>query len=106
MIPEQFDYEYFWLSCVFEVYAIRIPQVSCKTISNKTADTVVCHFSLLYPSFKEDHQVIQNYIRDVINYFKKGFSSTVVRQIPRYTEFQMTNTTAMGEKRGEKTKNW
>jgi hypothetical protein len=70
------------------------------------ADTVVCHFSLLYPSFKEDHQVIQNYIRDVINYFKKGFSSTVVRQIPRYTEFQMTNTTAMGEKRGKKTKNW
>jgi hypothetical protein len=74
MIPEQFDYEYFSLPCVFEVYAIRIPQVSCKTISNKTADTVVCHFSLLYPSFKEDHQVIQNYIRDVINYFKKGFS--------------------------------
>jgi hypothetical protein len=66
------------------------------------ADTVVCHFSLLYPSFKEDHQVIQNYIRDVINYFKKGFSSTVVRQIPRYTEYQMTNTTAMGEKRGKK----
>jgi hypothetical protein len=23
MIPEQFDYEYFWLPCVFEVYAIR-----------------------------------------------------------------------------------
>jgi hypothetical protein len=35
--------------------------------------TVVCHFSLLYRWLKEETRVIRNYIRDVINYLKKGF---------------------------------
>jgi hypothetical protein len=39
-----------------------------------TADTVVCHFPLLYRWLKEETRVIRNYIRDVINYLKMGFS--------------------------------
>ena len=45
-----------------------------KTISNRTADTVVCHISLLYRLLKEHTRIIRNYIRDVINYIKRGFS--------------------------------
>jgi hypothetical protein len=37
------------------------------TISNITADTVVCHFSLLYRWLEEETRVIRNYICDVIN---------------------------------------
>jgi galactose mutarotase-like enzyme len=39
-----------------------------------TADPVVCHFPLLYRWLKEETRVIRNYIRDVINYLKMGFS--------------------------------
>ena len=51
---------------------------------------------------------ISNYIRDVINYLKKGFflrAGYLLRQIPRYTEFPSTNTPTMSIKR-KKTKNW
>jgi hypothetical protein len=40
-----------------------------------TADTVVCHSSLLYRWLEEETRVIRNYIRDVINDLKKGFFS-------------------------------
>jgi hypothetical protein len=45
---------------------------------------------------------ISNYIRDVINYLKKGFflrAGYLLRQIPRYTKFPSTNTPAMSIKR-------
>jgi hypothetical protein len=72
-----------------------------------TADTFVCHFSLLYRWLKEETRVNRNYIRDVINYLKKGFSLErgiclvpwyLPRQIPRYTESPRTNTPAVAKK--------
>ena len=41
---------------------------------NRTADTVVCHFYLRYRWLKKTTRVIRNYIRDVNNYLKTGFS--------------------------------
>ena len=67
-----------------------------------TADTVICHFSLLYRWLEEETRVIRNYIRDVINDLKKGFFSRawcLSRQIPRCTEFPRTYTPPMGKKR-------
>jgi hypothetical protein len=55
------------------------------------ADTVVCHFSLLYRWMKEVTRVIRNYISDVISYFKRGFSlerGICPKKIPRYTNSQ------------------
>ena len=46
--------------------------------SNRTADIVVCHFFLLYRWVNEETRVIRYYIRDVINYLKKGFPSSEV----------------------------
>jgi len=37
------------------------------------ADTVVCHFSLLYRWLEEETRVIWNYICDVLNDLKKEF---------------------------------
>ena len=83
-------------------FTIQISSVKFKI----TADTVVCHFSFLYRWLEEDTRVIRNYIRDVINYLKKGFSHECsiclvpwyfLRQIPRYTEFPRTNTPPMGK---------
>jgi len=51
-------------------FTIQISSVKFKI----TADTVVCHFSFLYRWLEEETRVIRNYIRDVINYLKKGFS--------------------------------
>jgi hypothetical protein len=91
-------------------FTIQISSVIFKI----TADNVVCHFSFLYRWLEEEIRVIRNYIRDVINYLKKGFSHErgiclvpwyLLRQIPRYTEFRRTNTPPMG-KSEEKTKNW
>ena len=79
-------------------FTIQINPVKFKI----TADTVVCHFSLLYRWLEEETRVIRNYIRDVINDLKKGFFSRawyVARQIPRYTEFPRTYTPPMGKKR-------
>jgi hypothetical protein len=87
-------------------FTIQISPVKFKI----KADNVVCHFSLLYRWLEEETRVIRNYIRDVINNLKKGFSpragylpSTVV--LPRYTEFPRTNTPPMGKK-WKKTKDW
>ena len=87
-------------------FTIQISPVKFKI----TADTVVCHFSLFYRWLEEETRVIRNYIREVINDLKKGFSpragylaSTVV--LPRYTEFPRTNTPPMGKKL-KKTKDW
>ena len=83
-------------------FTIQISSVKFKI----TADNVVCHFSFLYRWLEEEIRVIRNYIRDVINYLKKGFShERGISQIPRYTEFRRTNTPPMG-KSEEKTKNW
>ena len=85
-------------------FTIQINPVKFKI----TADTVVCHFSLLYRWLEEETRVIRNYIRDVINDLKKGFFSQarylpstryVARQMPRYMEFPRTYTPPMGEKR-------
>ena len=95
---------------MFFFFTIQISSVKFKI----TADNVVCHFSFLYRWLEEEIRVIRNYIRDVINYLKKGFSHErgiclvpwyLLRQIPRYTEFRRTNTPPMG-KSEEKTKNW
>ena len=51
-------------------FTIQISSIKFKI----TADTVVCHFSFLYRWLEEEIRVIRNYIRDVINYLKKGFS--------------------------------
>jgi hypothetical protein len=59
---------------VFFFFTIQISSVKFKI----TADTVVCHFSFLYRWLEEDTRVIWNYIRDVINYLKKGFSHASV----------------------------
>ena len=76
IIPEQFHCEFYWLLGVFGIYAIKISSslTDAKQISNRTTDTVVCHFSLLYRWLKEETRVIRNYIRDVIKYSKNGFS--------------------------------
>jgi hypothetical protein len=55
----------------FFFFTIQINLVKFKI----TADTVVCHYSLLYRWLEEETRVIRNYIRDVINDLKKGFSS-------------------------------
>ena len=109
---------------VFFFFTIQISSVKFKI----TADTVVCHFSFLYRWLEEDTRVIWNYIRDVINYLKKGFShaSVVFAQyrgiclgkawyLPSTVVFAQANTTLYeipkdkypsdGEKR-KKTKNW
>jgi hypothetical protein len=67
-------------------FTIQISSIKFKI----TADTVVCHLSFLYRWLEEETRVIRNYIRDVINYLKKGFSHErciclVPWQIPRYT---------------------
>ena len=51
-------------------FTIQISSVKFKI----TADTVVCHFSFLYRWLEEESRVIRNYICDVLNYLKKGFS--------------------------------
>jgi hypothetical protein len=79
-------------------FTIQINPVKFKI----TADTVVCHFSLLYRWLEEETRVIRNYIRDVINDLKKGFFSRawyLLRLIPRYTKFPRTYTPSMGKKR-------
>ena len=52
-------------------FTIKINPVKFKI----TADTVVCHFSLLYRGLEEETWVIRNYIRDVINDLKKELFS-------------------------------
>ena len=55
---------------VWVFFTIQINPVKFKI----TADTVVCHFSLLYRWLEEETRVFRNYIRAVINDLKKGFS--------------------------------
>jgi hypothetical protein len=61
------------LKCVnlIEIRFFKLTHVKFKI----TADTVICHFSLLYRWLEEETRVIRNYIRDVINDLKKGFFS-------------------------------
>jgi hypothetical protein len=83
-------------------FTIQISSVKFKI----TADTVDCHFSLLYHWLEEATRVIRNYIRDVINDLKKGFFSrawylanTMLYGIPKdiYTS---------DEEKAEKNKDW
>ena len=55
---------------VWVFFTIQINPVKFKI----TADTVVCHFSLLYRWLEEETRIFRNYIRGVINDLKKGFS--------------------------------
>jgi len=65
--------EYFFL----EFMPSRISQISSSIADAKRFQTgrltLVCHFSWLYRWLKEETRVVRNYIRDVINYLKKGF---------------------------------
>ena len=84
------------LSVLF--FTIQISSVKIKI----TTDTVVCHFSLLYRWLKKETRVIPNYIRDVINYLKKGFSlehGICLYRIPK-------DKYPCDGGKAEKTKNW
>ena len=70
-----------------------------------TANTVVCHFSLLYRWLEEETRVIRNYIRDVISDLRRdfppraGYLTNTLYGIPKdiYTS---------DREKAEKTKDW
>ena len=68
-------------------FTIQINLVKFKVM----ADTVVCHFSLLYRWLEEETRVIWNYICDVLNDLKKEFFQRAV-----YLPSTVANTTLFG----------